>query len=345
MRVKTIKNLIFVVITLTILYPQTPLLKYESSLFEDSQVTGDEADPFIVIDNNNNLGLCYTRLGNNNMFGPTIKYAYEVQGNMFWTHEDISPYDSEEYLEAQMYYIGTNRILSFRYHSEFEPNNYILEGGWSTFLDPNTGSWQEENSEVPSFAHTSYMDIANGSDEIHFLSMSNYYGTRELRYFKRNSNGTYTPNSGYTVVSSNNVYQGAYFDLTIGDGDTPYFCYREGNNLKARKYGENPVTVATLIEDYGTWNRKMRKMAPPTIAYNGNSGILMIAFSDYDNATGLWSLFYSIWDNAGSTWSNPEKVFNSTVQMTYPYLSADINSGNFFLSYYSFDDSNSSKHV
>ncbi len=75
-------------------------------------------------------------------------------------------------------------------------------------------------------------------------------------------------------------------------------------------------------------------MAPPTIAYNGNSGILMIAFSDYDNATGLWSLFYSIWDNAGSTWSNPEKVFNSTVQMTYPYLSADINSGNFFLSYY-----------
>ena len=140
MRVKTIKNLIFVVITLTILYPQTPLLKYESSLFEDSQVTGDEADPFIVIDNNNNLGLCYTRLGNNNMFGPTIKYAYEVQGNMFWTHEDISPYDSEEYLEAQMYYIGTNRILSFRYHSEFEPNNYILEGGWSTFLDPNTGS-------------------------------------------------------------------------------------------------------------------------------------------------------------------------------------------------------------
>ncbi len=341
MKITTLENLFVVIITLTILYPQTPQLKFQS-FEQDQTITGEEVDPYFVIDNDNNLGLCFTRLGSNSIFSPRIKYAYE--DNPYWTTDNISPYSSGEFLEAQMHYIGTNRILSFRWKKDFDYSNYMSEGGWYTFLDPNTGSWQEENSLGPSFAHTSYMDNAAG-DEIHFLSVSNYSGTRELRYFKRNSNGTYTPSNGYTVVSSNNIYQGATFDLTIGDAGNPYFCYRVGNNLKARKYGENEVVISSLTQDNNIWNRKLLKAAPPTIAYNGNSGILMIVFSDYDNDTGLWSLFYSILDNASSTWSTPEKVFNNTVQMTYPYLSADINSGNFFLSYYSFDDSQQTNHV
>ena len=341
---KSMKNLIVVMFILTKLFSQSFEFEY-GSFNDDSEFSGDEVDPFIVIDNSGNVGLCYTRLGHSNMFGPSIKYAYEGQGAFSWVMEEISPYSSGDFLESKLHYIDSNRVLSFRYNSDFDNSNYLSSGTWFTSLKSNSGNWQEDNSGGTSFAHTSYVNQVNDDEKIHFLTKTKINNIRTLLYYKRNANGSFSPTNGYQVASSNDLRDGPSFDLTVMDDDIPYFCYIQGNYVKAEKYGEDPIIVGTINVGNITFNRKLMAIPSPTISYIENSNILMIVYSDFDNDSELWTLFYSIYNNEYSMWSTPQKVIENTSHMTYPYLTADINSGDFFLSFYSFNDLQSSTHV
>ena len=331
-------------LTVGILNGQIGVIKYTSNGL-DNTITADEVDPYIVIDEDNaSYGLLFTRFAGTYDFDPYIVYATE--GTYFWSSESIYPYGQNyEYLQSRMHLLGGgNRILSFRFASNFNDTNYYNSGTWSSMYDPNSGSWQNDYSKI-SFSHISFRDYATSSSEVHFLTICNYDNNiRTLKYFKRNNDGTYT--NGYSVVVSNSLWQHpSLYDLTVGESNTPYFCYRVDDTLKVQKYQGDEITIANLYYDINPWNGKLTRMSPPTLAYNSQSGKVMIVYSDYDLNSGLWSLFYSSKDNESSIWSTPVKVFNNTEQATYPHIVSDKNSGDFFISFLSFDNSQQSNHI
>ena len=335
-------NIIILMLITGVIRPQTVTLEFHSDGEDQSGFYYHQVDPYIVMDEaNNNFGLVFTQLGYLDFFFPSVRYwqAGDPWNNQY--SDDINPY-SDEVLDSRLHIIqGTNQVLILRGDDDFTPQNVNdIVGTWTSSYKVGDGNWTLERYESFTRANTSYRDYTSGSNEVHFLTRELTANGERLKYYKRTASGSYSPD-GYDVDNNTSVL----FDLTVGDNNTAYFCYIIGSNIKVRKYQENPISIATITQIFTPWNSKLQKMVPPTIAYNSLSGKTMLVFSDYDTNTQLWSLYYSESSDQGATWSSAEKVYENTRVATYPHLSADKNSGDFFLSFLSFDDSNISNHI
>lgn len=345
------KKVSVILIIVIALFSVTTATNYGTLKFTSNTVdyisgqAGDDVEPYIVIDEENeDYGLCFSRsIGT---FDPYPVYAYKSGGS--WTYESIQPVGaSYEYLQPQMQILEDgDRIFSFRYSSDFNYNDYYSKGIWATYLDPNTGTWGSDNSEG-SFNVTSFRDYASGSEIINFLSIWNYNSTRTLKYFYRDAAGNYS--NGSSVKASSNLWVGLpAMDIAIGDNGTQYFCYRLSNaneDVIVKENGESELVIGSSYYTSGNWNAKLHKMSSPGIAYNSQSGNLMVVYADYNSGTELWGLYYSISEDDGGNWSTPALIFSNSVQATHPHIVADKNSGDFFISFLSFDDSSQNNSI
>jgi len=336
---KSLLILFFAILFFSVSFSQTIQMVYQSdNTYEDGSIIADEVDPFIVVDEDNNrYGLCFTRNDHGSgLYYPKIRYAFKDFG-VPWDADTYSPYASAEYIQPRLHIIDSgNRILSFRTTTDFtNENSLYTTASWCVWRDPNSGTFQSERSEN-SFSHISYRDYASLSNDIHFLSAYSYNSVKTLKYYKRNSDATYS--SAQTVVASNDLWANVFFDLTTGENSTPYFIYRVGNNLKVRRNQDTEITIKSDMEGaQATWNAKLFKISPPVIAYNAQSGNLMIVFSDYDDQADRWCLYYSIKYSGIASWTSPVKVYENSIEAIYPTIVADKNSGDFFVSFLTFD--------
>ncbi|MBN2602312.1 MAG: hypothetical protein JXR87_09995, partial [Candidatus Marinimicrobia bacterium] len=319
-----------VVLMFNMVLAQIGTLRFDSDVGDgyngdDDAQTRDQFDPFVVIDTyEETYGICYTHQQASGYFIPHPHFAEQSS----WTIDEIDPFYDYEYIQSRVFK-GENDdvLLCTRSMSNFDQNDNSIYS--------NTVWYLLENESTISSGFTrnmvTYSDYLNSPEVIHFLTINQ---DNELEYFT--SDAVY---SKTTISDDNNLFIAQpHFDLTIGENSTPYFCYRVDNSLKLRRYGDAEVTITSNLATYpGTsWgNVKLKKISTPSIAYNAESGKVMVVYSNYDSGTGLWSLYYA--DN--SDWTTLTKIFNSSEDAVFPHIVADVNSGDFFVSFLSFDGS------
>ncbi len=328
------KSLFIVVLGVVLMFnmvsAQIGTLRFDSDVGDgyngdDDAQTRDQFDPFVVIDTyEETYGICYTHQQALGYFTPHPHFAEQSS----WTIDEIDPFYDYEYIQSRVFK-GENDdvLLCTRSMSNFDQSDNSIYSNAIWYLLEN------ESTISSGYARNmvTYCDYLNSPDVIHFLTINQ---DNELEYFT--SDAVY---SKTTISDDNNLFIAQpHFDLTIGENSTPYFCYRVGNSLKLRRYGDAEVTITSNLATYpGTsWgNVKLKKISTPSIAYNAESGKVMVVYSNYDSGTGLWSLYYT--DN--SDWTTLTKIFNNSEDAVFPHIVADVNSGDFFISFLSFDGS------
>ncbi|OIO61127.1 MAG: hypothetical protein AUJ47_09890 [Candidatus Marinimicrobia bacterium CG1_02_48_14] len=321
-----------------ILMAQVGSLEFNSSSYMDYPIPAEEFDPQIVIDENNeNYDLIFTQ-----MAGPYLYQPYPVlatQNQMGWSTESLVPSGPNyDYLQAQLQIAGTDEVMCTRRYSDFSANNFLILGDFYTFINPDNLSQEYGNQWSNDLL--SSRDYLNSATTIHYLSNIVVNDVGQFDYYERDSNGNYTRDAN--IYSSGQLKTGLS-DMTIGYNDTPYFCFRDGNNLRVLSYEGDPVTIASLYSAYtGNWNNKLLQFSPPSIAYNPSSGVAMVAYTDYDDSEGLWRLYFSTKPNGSNQWSTPQLIYENSVNLDYPSVVPDNSGDDFLVAFYSIE---SNDHV
>lgn len=321
-----------------ILMAQVGSLEFNSSGYMDSQVIAEEFDPQIVIDENNeNYNLVFTRMTGPNLFTPYPVLA--TQNQMGWSVDNIFPPGSNyDYLQAQLQIADNSEVICVRKYGDFTSNNYFIQGNFYTYLDATDPSQEYGNQWANHLL--SCRDYLNSSDIIHYLSNVVTNNVGQFDYYVRQSDGSYARHAN--IYSSGQLKTGLS-DMILGNSNIPYFCFRDGNNLKVLPYGGSPVTITGLhTMDYGNWNNKLPYVTPPSITYNPSSGAMMVVYSDYDDSAQLWRLYYCKKPSGISPWSSPQLVYENAENLVNPCIVPDNSSDDFLVAFYSIE---SNDHV
>ena len=335
---KLIVLIYFFAFTTITVYAQigTAVQLFKSDYRDSYSVKYEEVEPFIVKDSyNNRIGLVYTELSHSQTTSYIPKPWY-WGGLSYVNPQFLMNNSSEDFLASQLYIISNdNWVLINRSNASggFSPNSDFW-GTWRSFKSTDNGTnWSLEQS----YDYISHQkSVRNYSTNTVNLLTCKHPVTGvdpTIQYRSRASNGTY---GSWTSVAPGSAIK-RYMDICLNSQGNPIFCYRDNNyaTLKFKSSSGDPVTITQNLytEFNNEWGIKLSNLHDPAIAFHTSAGVILVVYSDYDESVELNRLYYSVSSDEGLSWSEPDLVYENTVDAIYPTLAVNTDDNCFYLSF------------